>query len=129
VAIIRHGDFVLELFWRRRCYPLADDRRYPTRDIRTMDQARGLYAVPDIEALMAELKAKAWMWPGTSWCTTATAVAFVRDNTGNLVEFVERPGPEEGRPSIGRHTCRPRDKEAPSRRKSARGLVSSGESD
>ena len=92
VAIIRHGDFVLELFCVAGATPLPDDRRYPTRDIRTHGIKHVAYAVPDIEALMAELKAKGVDVAWDVMVHDGDRCAFVRDNTGNLVEFVERPG-------------------------------------
>ena len=90
LALIRHGDFLLELFAIPGAAPLPDERRHPATDLRTQGVKHVAYAVADIRALMEHLKAQGvdvvWdvvLHDGT-WC------AFVRDNSGNLVEFVER---------------------------------------
>jgi catechol 2,3-dioxygenase-like lactoylglutathione lyase family enzyme len=90
VALVRHGEFLLELFSIPGAAPLPDERRHPATDLRTHGVKHVAYAVPDIRAFMERLKAEGvdvvWdvvLHDGT-WC------AFVRDNSGNLVEFVER---------------------------------------
>jgi methylmalonyl-CoA/ethylmalonyl-CoA epimerase len=91
VALISHGDFVLELFCLADAAPLPDDRRYPWTDIRTHGIKHIAYAVPDVEALMGELKARGVDVVWDTRVHDGDTCAFVRDNTGNLVEFVQRP--------------------------------------
>jgi methylmalonyl-CoA/ethylmalonyl-CoA epimerase len=92
VALIRNGDFVLELFSLREAKTLPQERRHPNTDLLTHGVKHVAYSVPDISALMRELKAKGvdLVWDIT--VHDGVRCAFVRDNTGNLVEFVERPG-------------------------------------
>jgi methylmalonyl-CoA/ethylmalonyl-CoA epimerase len=90
VALLRRGLFLLELFWMPDASPLPDGRRYPWSDIRTHGIKHVAYAVEDIKGLMASLTEKG---VDVVWDTRVhggTKCAFVRDNTGNLVEFVER---------------------------------------
>jgi len=90
VALIRHGDFILELFCIPGAAPLPDERRYPWSDIRTQGVKHVAYAVADIDALMDELKRKGVDVVWDTRVHDGVACAFVRDNSGNLVEFVER---------------------------------------
>jgi methylmalonyl-CoA/ethylmalonyl-CoA epimerase len=90
VALIRKGDFILELFCVPGAAPLPDERRHPATDLRTHGIKHVAYAVSDIRALMDELKTKG---VDVAWDVVMhdnTLCAFVRDNSGNLVEFVER---------------------------------------
>lgn len=90
VALLKHGDFVIELFCLPNASPLPDDRRHPTTDILTQGVKHVAYAVSDLDSLMDDLKAKG---VDVVWDVAVhddTRCAFVRDNTGNLVEFVER---------------------------------------
>jgi methylmalonyl-CoA/ethylmalonyl-CoA epimerase len=91
VALIRHGDFILELFCLSGAAPLPADRRHPATDIRTLGVKHVAYAVPDLVALMNELKGKGVDLVWDIAVHDGDRCAFVRDNTGNLVEFVERP--------------------------------------
>jgi catechol 2,3-dioxygenase-like lactoylglutathione lyase family enzyme len=90
VALIRHGDFILELFFIPGAVPLAQERRHPSTDLRTHGIKHVAYAVSDIRAHMNELKAKGVDVVWDVVMHDNTLCAFVRDNSGNLVEFVER---------------------------------------
>jgi methylmalonyl-CoA/ethylmalonyl-CoA epimerase len=91
VALMSLGDFRLELFCIPEANPLPDERRYPWTDIRTHGIKHIAYAVSDIEALMDSLKEKGVDVVWDTRVHDGDTCAFVRDNTGNLVEFVERP--------------------------------------
>ena len=90
VALIRNGDFILELFCIPGAAPLPQERRHPAADLRTHGIKHVAYAVPDLRALMDELKAKDVDVVWDVVLHDNTLCAFVRDNSGNLVEFVER---------------------------------------
>jgi methylmalonyl-CoA/ethylmalonyl-CoA epimerase len=90
VALIRKGDFILELFALPAAIALPDERRHPATDLLTQGVKHVAYAVSDIDALMVELKAKGADVVWDVAVHDGTPCAFVRDNTGNLVEFVER---------------------------------------
>lgn len=90
VALIRNGDFILELFCIPGAAPLPEERRHPATDLRTHGIKHVAYAVPDLRALMHELKAKDVDVVWDIVLHDKTLCAFVRDNSGNLVEFVER---------------------------------------
>lgn len=91
VALIRNGDFILELFFLPEAAPLPEERRHPATDLLTHGIKHVAYAVPDIAALMDDLKAKGVDVVWDIAVHDGSPCAFVRDNSGNLVEFVERP--------------------------------------
>jgi methylmalonyl-CoA/ethylmalonyl-CoA epimerase len=91
VALISRGDFRLELFCIPEANLLPDERRYPWTDIRTHGIKHIAYAVSDIGELMDSLKEKGVDVVWDIRVHDGDTCAFVRDNTGNLVEFVERP--------------------------------------
>jgi methylmalonyl-CoA/ethylmalonyl-CoA epimerase len=90
VALIRKEGFILELFCVPGAASLPAERRHPATDLRTHGIKHVAYAVPDIRALVEELKGKGVdvVWDVVEHDNTLCA--FVRDNSGNLVEFVER---------------------------------------
>jgi methylmalonyl-CoA/ethylmalonyl-CoA epimerase len=92
VALLSKGDFVLEVFSLPAAAALPEDRRHPATDLLTQGVKHVAYAVPDIDSLMAELKTKGVDVVWDVAVHDGTRCAFVRDNTGNLVEFVERTG-------------------------------------
>jgi len=91
VALLRYGDFILELFSVPGAASLPEERRHPTTDLLTHGIKHVAYAVPDIAALMEDLKAKGADVVWDIAVHDGSLCAFVRDNSGNLVEFVERP--------------------------------------
>lgn len=91
VALVRRGDFILELFCLPGAAPLPEERRHPATDLLTHGIKHVAYAVPDIAALMDDLKAKGVDVVWDVVVRDGSPCAFVRDNSGNLVEFVERP--------------------------------------
>jgi methylmalonyl-CoA/ethylmalonyl-CoA epimerase len=90
VALLRSGDFILELFCLPDAAPLPEGRRDPATDLRTHGIKHVAYAVADIDALLRELKAKNVDLVWDVVVHDGDRCAFVRDNSGNLVEFVER---------------------------------------
>ncbi len=91
VALIKNGAFILELFCVPGAAPLPEERRHPATDLLTHGMKHVAYAVPDIGVLMSELKAKGVDVAWDIAVHDGDRCSFVRDNSGNLVEFVERP--------------------------------------
>ena len=57
LALIRNGDFLLELFCIAGTAPVPEERKHPTTDLRSQGMKHVAYAVSDIRALMEHLKA------------------------------------------------------------------------
>ena len=91
IAFMKHGDFSIELFEVEGAAPLPDDRRVPNLDIRTHGTKHIAYAVNDLEALMATLKSKGVDVAMDVFPMEDDLVAFIRDNSGNLIELIQQP--------------------------------------
>ena len=102
VALISKGDFVLELFCLAEAEPLPEERRHPGTDLLTHGVKHVAYAVSDITVLMEELKGKGVDVVWDIVVHDGVPCAFVRDNTGNLVEFVEQPASGSTSAGVGR---------------------------
>lgn len=90
VALLQRGALRMELFEVPGAAPLPQDRRHTDRDLRTCGNKHVAFAVQDLALAVADLKAR-----GADIAMVHTspfgASAFIRDNTGNLIEFVQEP--------------------------------------
>lgn len=91
LAMLKNGDFRVELFEVPGATPLPDDRRYVDRDIRTHGMKHMAYLVRDVETLIEELRSRGVdvVWEVQEH--GGMKAAFIRDNSGNLVELMENP--------------------------------------
>lgn len=91
VAMIKRGELRFELFEVPNANPLPEDRRFPDRDNRTIGNKHVAFCVTDVAALEQQLRDK-----GADIAMVVNAKHgrgfFVRDNAGNLIEFVTDPG-------------------------------------
>lgn len=97
MAMLRRGDFRVELFEVAGAAPLPDGRDDPARDLRTHGIKHLAYDVDDLPALLSAMRARGVevVWEVAH---AGFNVAFVRDNTGNLVELLQ---PLAERPPAG----------------------------
>ncbi|GBL56328.1 methylmalonyl-CoA/ethylmalonyl-CoA epimerase [Pseudomonas citronellolis] len=90
VAFVRRGDFRLELFQVEGAAPLPAERREPNQDVRTHGNKHLCLAVRDVPATVAGLREK-----GADIVfekvVQGTPMAFIRDNSGNLLELIQCP--------------------------------------
>jgi len=90
VAFLRNGAFRLELFQVPHAAPLPADRRVPDADLRTHGHKHVCFGVPDAAAAIQALRAK-----GADIVMerdmNGVRIAFLRDNTGNLIEVLHAP--------------------------------------
>lgn len=89
VAILRHGDFRMELFEVENAQPLPDERRYPNRDLGTHGTKHIAFEVQNVETVVATLKQKGVDVAMDVFEIEGTRVAFIRDNAGILIELIE----------------------------------------
>jgi len=90
VALLRAGSFLLELFAVPGAAPVPEERQHPVTDLRTQGVKHMAYAVADLRGLIARMKARGVEVVWEPVVHDDTLCAFVRDNSGNLVELVER---------------------------------------
>ena len=92
VAILRNGDLYFELFEVPGSAALPDARRIPDEDLKTQGNKHVAFVVEDAAAFAAEIEQRG---ADIVWVKKMPhgSNAFVRDNSGNLIEFVEEPVP------------------------------------
>jgi methylmalonyl-CoA/ethylmalonyl-CoA epimerase len=88
-AMMKRGEVRVELFEAENSKPLAPDRREPNLDFRTQGNLHFAFAVPDVHALAETLRERG---ADIVWVRDFEfgSNAFVRDNAGNLIEFVQQ---------------------------------------
>lgn len=89
VAFLKHGGFQIELFEVPNAAPLPDDRRYPDVDLRTHGTKHIAFAVEDLKNVVDTLKERGVEIAMDVMNMPDGKVAFIRDNSGNLIEFIE----------------------------------------
>lgn len=92
IAFLKLGDFSIELFETDHAAPLPPDRRIPNLDIKTHGIKHVAYRVEDLTALMTDLKEREVDVAMDVFPMEGDLVAFIRDNTGNLLELIEVGG-------------------------------------
>jgi len=90
VAQLQRGDLRMELFQVPGANPLPEDRRYTDRDLHTCGNKHIAFAVQSVAETVAELKARG-ADIAMVHASEFGSSAFIRDNTGNLIEFVQAP--------------------------------------
>jgi len=86
IAFIKTGDFRIELFQVEGAKTLPDDRRYPQKDIATHGWKHLSLGVKDVKKTLEILKKKG-VDIAMEGEVNGEAMAFLRDNSGNLVEI------------------------------------------
>lgn len=93
VAVLINGCLRIELFQATGALPPSENRREPDRDIMTHGNKHVCFAVEDVFALADELATRN---ADIVWVNKLPfgANLFMRDNAGNLIEFVQRERPQ-----------------------------------
>jgi methylmalonyl-CoA/ethylmalonyl-CoA epimerase len=92
VAILRNGPLRIELFEVPGAHSLPAGRSEPNTDVHTHGNKHLSFAVAEVHAFAAELKRRG---ADIVWVKAMPQGSniFIRDNAGNLIEFVESPPP------------------------------------
>ena len=91
IAFLQHGNFAIELFEVPGASPLPEDRRYPDRDLRTHGTKHLAFAVQDTQKVVEVLKERGVDFAMDITVVDQKTIAFIRDNTGNLIEIYQQP--------------------------------------
>jgi len=88
LAMLQNGDFRVELFEVPGAEPLPPGRGDPGEDLRTQGIKHLAYGVDDLAGLLAAMRSRGVevVWEVEH---AGHYVAFVKDNTGNLVELMQ----------------------------------------
>ncbi len=88
-AMLKRGDLRVELFAAENSKPMEANRREPNTAFLTQGSLHFAFAVPDARALAESLREHGadivWI-RDFPWGSNA----FIRDNAGNLIEFVQQ---------------------------------------
>ena len=92
VAMLRNGPLHIELFEVAGAKPLPEERRQPDSDLQTHGNKHISFAVHNVREFAAELARRG---ADIVWVKEMPhgANIFIRDNAGNLIEFVQEPPP------------------------------------
>jgi methylmalonyl-CoA/ethylmalonyl-CoA epimerase len=95
VVILKNGPLHIELFEVEGAKSLPDERRQPDTDVYTHGNKHVSFAVESVREFAEQLKVRG---ADIVWVKQMEQGAniFIRDNAGNLVEFVESPKPAQG---------------------------------
>jgi methylmalonyl-CoA/ethylmalonyl-CoA epimerase len=89
IAFLTNGSFRIEIFQVSGAKPLPPDRRQPNTDIGTHGVKHLAYEVKNVTAFMNELKKKGVDVAMDVSKMENKEMAFIRDNSGNLIEILE----------------------------------------
>jgi methylmalonyl-CoA/ethylmalonyl-CoA epimerase len=94
VAMLVNGPLHIELFQVAGAKPLPDERRQPDTDVYTHGNKHVSFAVDDVREFAAELRRRG---ADIVWVKEMKhgSNIFIRDNAGNLIEFVQAPKPTQ----------------------------------
>lgn len=90
VAMLRRDELRIELFEVAGATPLPNERRQPNTDPHTHGNKHVAFAVPDVDVFVQELREKGADIALVGHMKFGSFV-FIRDNAGNLIEFVQQP--------------------------------------
>jgi methylmalonyl-CoA/ethylmalonyl-CoA epimerase len=94
VAVLKNGPLHIELFEVAAAKPLPPERREPDTDVYTHGNKHVSFAVERVREFAEELRRRG---ADIVWVKEFEhgANIFIRDNAGNLIEFVQATVPEE----------------------------------
>jgi catechol 2,3-dioxygenase-like lactoylglutathione lyase family enzyme len=94
VAVLRNGPLHIELFQVPGAQPGSPERRIPDRDLYTHGTKHVSFAVENVALLAQELRRRG---ADIVWVKEMKhgSNAFIRDNSGNLIEFVQSAKPQD----------------------------------
>jgi catechol 2,3-dioxygenase-like lactoylglutathione lyase family enzyme len=95
VAMLRNGPLHIELFQVPGAKTLPEERRQPNRDLYTHGNKHISFAVAEIHEFAAELARRGADIVWVKEMPQGSNI-FIRDNAGNLIEFVLAPKPPDG---------------------------------
>lgn len=93
VAVMSNGNLRMEIFEAQGGKAPTEDRTLPDQDVRTWGNKHTSFAVDDVMAVGELLKRRGADIVWIKKLPFGGANIFLRDNAGNLIEFVQRARP------------------------------------
>ena len=91
VAVLGNGALHVELLSVAGATPADPARRVPDEDLRTLGNKHVAFCVGDVRGFIATIGARGADIVWLREFSDGRAASFVRDNEGNLIEFVQWP--------------------------------------
>ena len=91
VAMLKRGLLRMEIFQVEGAQPLPEDRRLPDRDLATHGNKHVCFAIQSVAQVEREFRAKGVDIVFVGGLKGKPPNIFIRDNFGNLIEFIEQP--------------------------------------
>ncbi|WP_068086394.1 VOC family protein [Novosphingobium rosa] len=89
IAILGNGALHVELLCRPDARPADPERRIPDDDLKTLGNKHVAFSVADVRGVIARLREKGVDVVWLKEFPDGRAASFIRDNEGNLIEFVQ----------------------------------------
>lgn len=95
MAMVANGNLHVELFEVPGAVPPPYDRSYPDADLKTYGNKHMCFACRDVDAFATVLRERGADIVWVKHFPNGKANIFMRDNAGNLIEFVQYPKPAD----------------------------------
>jgi len=100
VAVLGNGALHIELLCRPDARPADAERRIPDDDLKTRGTKHVAFSVEDVRGFIATIAARGADVVWLKEFPDGRAASFIRDNEGNLIEFVQWPKVADPRAAI-----------------------------
>lgn len=101
IAVLGNGALHVELLKVPAPRPADTERRVPDDDLQTCGNKHVAFSVADVRGLVETLRARGADIVWIKDLPNGRAASFIRDNEGNLIEFVQFPKVEPPLATIG----------------------------
>jgi methylmalonyl-CoA/ethylmalonyl-CoA epimerase len=91
IAMLRRGPLRMELFQVNGAQPLPAERRIPDQDLRTHGNKHVCFGIQSVDEAERELRARNVDIVFIKRTPDLPPNIFIRDNAGNLIEFIQQP--------------------------------------
>lgn len=95
IAMLANGPLHVELLKVPAPKPAAAERHVPDDDLQTCGNKHVAFSVADVRAFIAEISGRGAEVVWLKELSNGRAASFIRDNEGNLIEFVQFPRIDE----------------------------------
>lgn len=91
IAMLQRGPLRIELFQVQGAAPLPEERRIPDLDLKTHGNKHVCFGIRSVDEAEREFRAKNVDIVFIKRMPGLQPNIFIRDNAGNLIEFIEQP--------------------------------------
>jgi methylmalonyl-CoA/ethylmalonyl-CoA epimerase len=100
MAMVANGNLHVEIFEVPGAVPPPYNRSYPDDDLKTLGNKHISFACRDVDVIDEELRRRGADIVWIKHFPNGNANIFLRDNAGNLIEFVQKTKPDPATSSL-----------------------------